>query len=99
MIRHIVAWKLNPTDDGARATAIEEMRSALEPLVGVVPGLLALTVRPDVAVADGNWDAVLVSDHESLDALQAYQTHPAHLEAAAVPKRYAVERACVDFES
>lgn len=98
MIRHVVAWKLNPMDEGRRAEAVEAMREALESLAGQVPGLLSISVRGDVSGADGNWDAVLVSDHESLDALAGYQAHPAHVAAAAVPRQYAAQRASVDFE-
>lgn len=98
MIRHVVAWKLNPMSEVDRAAAVEAMRDALESLAGQVPGLLAISVRADVSGADGNWDAVLVSDHESLDALAGYQAHPAHLAAAAVPRQFAAQRACVDFE-
>lgn len=96
MIRHVVAWKLKPEADPA--TAIEEMRAALEGLVGVVPGLSSLTVRADLGAVETNWDAVLISEHDSADAVAAYQTHPAHIEAAAVPRQYADQRAVVDYE-
>jgi hypothetical protein len=95
VIRHIVQWKLKPTDD--RAAVVEEIRAALEPLVGVVPGLISLTVRPDVSGGD-NWDAVLVSEHDSVDAVAAYMAHPAHVAAAAVPRSYAEQRAVVDYQ-
>lgn len=96
MIRHVVVWKLKPGID--RAAALEEIRVALEGLVGVVPGLQSLVVRADTGV-DGNWDAVLLSEHDSVDAVAAYQAHPAHIAAAAVPRQYAEQRVVVDFEA
>jgi hypothetical protein len=98
VIRHVVAWKLKPMEAAERAAAIEEIREALEALVGVVPGLISLTVRPDVSGDEAHWDTVLISDHDSLDAVAGYQAHPSHLEAAAVPRKYAEQRAVVDFE-
>lgn len=98
MIRHIVTWKLVDQTAEERLAAVAEMAGALESLVGVVPGLRSLTVRPNVAFHEANWHAVLVSDHDSVADLEAYQVHPAHVTAAAVPRKYASERAAVDIE-
>ena len=98
MIRHIVMWKLVPLDADAKAAAVADMADALEPLVGVVPGLHSLTVRPNVAFLETNWDAVLVSDFDSVEALEGYQVHPDHVVAAAVPRKYAESRVAVDVD-
>ena len=99
MIRHVVMWKLNAQDPAGRETAVAAMAAALEPLVGQIDGLEALTVRADAAAVDSNWDVILVSDHTSPEALLAYGTHPLHVEAGAVVKANTRERACVDFVS
>ena len=70
----------------------------LRSLVGVVPSISSLTVGPNVAYFDSNWDVVLVADYESLDGLEAYQTHPAHLAVAPQIKALVSGRAAVDFE-
>ncbi|MDP3207927.1 MAG: Dabb family protein [Rhodoglobus sp.] len=98
MIRHIVAWKLTAQSPEEKATAIAAIAAALEPLVGVVPGLHSLTVRSNAAFFDTNWDGALVSEHDSVEALEAYQVHPAHVAAAAVPRSLAAERVTVDVE-
>ncbi|CAO1649392.1 Dabb family protein [Salinibacterium sp. NSLL150] len=98
MIRHVVMWKLIAEDPADQKIAADAMAAALEPLVGKIDGLEALTVRPDVATVAGNWDVILVSDHTSVEALAAYGTHPLHVEAGAVVKANTRERACVDFE-
>jgi heme-degrading monooxygenase HmoA len=98
MIRHIVSWKLTPQDAEGKAAAVADMAAALEPLVGVVPGLISLTVRGNVVFPERNWDVVLISEFESVDALKGYRVHPAHEEAAKVPRRYAAESATVDIE-
>ena len=98
MIRHIVAWKLTAQSPDDKAAAIAAIAEALEPLVGVIPGLNSLTVRANTAYFDSNWDGALVSEHDSVEALEAYQVHPAHVAAAAVPRSLAAERVSVDVE-
>lgn len=98
MIRHLVMWKLTADDEAGKAAAVAEIAAALEPLVGVVPGLHSLVVRPNVAAFETNWDAALVSEHDTVAALEAYQAHPAHVVAAAVPRAHALSRTTVDIE-
>ena len=93
--RHVVAWKL--ADPESRDETVAQMKSLLEALVGVVPGLKSLSVNPTALPGEGNWDVVLISDHDSLDAFRTYQTHPAHLEAAQWVSQHVSERAAVDY--
>lgn len=97
MIQHIVAWSLASHDSAQRDADAEGVRSRLEALVGVVPGLRSLTVRRDVGI-DGNHDLVLVSELDDRAALDGYQTHPQHLEAVAFVKSVVSARAAVDVE-
>ncbi|WP_129669929.1 Dabb family protein [Phytoactinopolyspora endophytica] len=98
MIRHVVSWTLTDQARSDRTGTLDEMRRRLEPLVGLVPGLRNLWVGADLGVAQSNWDVVLISEHDSAEALQDYQDHPAHLEAVAYVKTVVTERACVDVE-
>ncbi len=75
MVKHIVLYTLKEgvnKDDAVRLTA-----SVLEPLVGVIPGLIHMEVRK----AYQGQDYALYSEFESRDALAAYAVHPAHLAA------------------
>lgn len=97
-VRHIVTWKLSGervADRDAQASAII---AALEPLVGVIPGLRSLAVHRNTLNHDENWDLTLQSEHDDAAALAAYAVHPEHVAAGAVVKQHAVSRACVDFE-
>lgn len=98
MIRHVVTWRLRPESSEGKADAVSAIAAALEPLVGVIPGLQSLIVRPNAAYHDENWDVVLIADLDSVDALVAYQEHPAHQVAGDVPRSLATEKATVDFE-
>ena len=66
MIRHIVMWKFRPGTEREQ----EQFLSGLRNLQGVIPELLRSEVA--VNVGKGNYDAVLVSEFESLETLEIY---------------------------
>lgn len=96
-VRHIVTWKLSGETIADRDAQAAEMRAALEPLVGKIPGLRSLQLHRNALNHEANWDVTLVSLHDDAEALAAYAVHPDHLAAGAVVKQHAVSRACVDF--
>lgn len=99
MIRHIVLFKVRGADATERRAASERLRAALEALVGRVPGLLSLRVDADGTDIPGHWDAALVSEHESWDALATYQAHPEHVAVIdGVAAEVVLDRAAVDHE-
>ena len=98
MIKHIVMWKLAADDPAVKAQQAEEIRAALEALVGVVPGLLSLKVRANALPIENNWDVVLEAEYPGADELRAYVTHPEHEKAGAIPRGYAASRVAIDVE-
>ena len=78
MIRHIVAFQLASDDLDTRERHVAEMRSRLEALADAVPGIITIAVHEDLGVVASHWPLILVSDFESSDALDQYQTHPRH---------------------
>lgn len=97
MIRHVVMWNMAAQDAAGKAASVEAIAGVLEPLVHL-PGIRSLTVRANGANIDGNWDAVLVADYDSLEALDHYLVHPEHLAAVEVVRQHAAARAAVDYE-
>ena len=75
--------------------AIEIIRSVLEPLVGVIPGLLHMEIR---ATYQGGMDYALYSEFESRQALAEYAQHPAHLEAKTHFWDFLDSRVAADYE-
>ena len=98
MIRHIVAWNLTATDPAQRTTDFDQLKAKIEGLVGVVPGLQSATVSRDIGNAGGNWDVVLVSEHDDAEALAVYQQHPEHVIVAGFTRSVTKDRVCVDVE-
>lgn len=92
MIRHIVMWKFRPGTEAEQAKFLGGLRD----LQGVIPQLLRSEVA--VNVGKGNYDAVLVSEFESLEALDAYKNDPRHKAVSALCKSIREDRVAVDYE-
>ena len=93
MVKHIVLYTLK--EEVNKAETVEMIASVLAPLVGRIPGLLHMEVRP----AFNGLDYALYSEFESREALAAYATHPLHEEAKShffhlLDKRYAADYEC-----
>ena len=74
MVKHIVFYTLKADVD--KTAAVKRIASLLEPLVGQIPGLTHLEVRP---IYQGDMDYALYSELESKEALASYAVHPLHI--------------------
>ena len=92
MIRHIVMWKFRPGTEAEQEQFLEGLRG----LQGVIPQLRSSQVARSVG-AD-NYDAVLVSEFDSLEDLEAYKHDPRHVKVSALCKSIRADRVAVDYE-
>lgn len=92
MIRHIVMWKFRPGTEAEQ----EQFLSGLRALQGVIPQLLSSEVARNVGA--GNYDAVLVSEFNSPEDLDAYKNDPRHKAVSALCKSIREDRVAVDYE-
>lgn len=100
MVKHIILWKLK-SDFSAeeKAQILAGIKTNLESLAGVVPGLLEIKVNCEKVLASSNADLMLDSTLESPDALKGYAVHPAHVAVANTYVRPFTEvRLCLDYE-
>ena len=75
MVKHIVLYTLKEGLD--KDESVRMIASHLEPLVGRIPGLIALEVRRGY----NGMDYAIYSEVESREALEVYAGHPLHQEA------------------
>jgi len=92
MTTHIVFWQLKPENRDANAL---EIKRRIEALVGVVPGLLEVTIGRNTN--GGEYDLALISRHESMEALHLYDKHPEHEKVRTFVRSVVDKRAAVDF--
>ena len=99
MIVHIVFWRLHETANGkSRHDNALEIKSRFEALKPLMPGLRRLDVGIDFAATEQSSDVALYTEFDSREALDAYQEHPAHKDAAAFIAQVRSERRVVDYE-
>ncbi len=93
MIRHIVFWKFR---EGTEPQA-EEFLSRLQGLYGVIPELKSVCVRRSIA-ENSEYDAALLADFESKEALRRYLDDPRHRAVSALCKAIRTDRRSIDIE-
>lgn len=99
MIKHIVMWKLKDHAEGAdRAANAAELKRRLDTCAGIVPGMLKFEVALAQPGLEATYDAILYSEFDSKESLDAYINHPTH--KAVVPFIGSVResRQCMDYE-
>ncbi len=92
MIRHIVMWKFREGTE----TQADEFLARLKALDGVIPQLKKCEVAKNIG--KDNYDAVLVSEFDSMEDLAAYKVDPRHVAASELCKAIRVDRVAVDYE-
>lgn len=91
MVKHIVLWKLqNPNDRAVK----EKIKTDIEALVGVVPGLISA----EVGFGFSGCDIALTAVVEDRAALSVYQNHPAHVKVKEYIAGVVADRTVCDYE-
>lgn len=98
MVKHIVLWNFKEElTKEQRKEASLMMKQKLEAVGEAVPGVVSLEVI--IGEKDScTKEIALYSVFESEAALQAYQVHPAHVEAGKYVKSVTYGRECFDYE-
>lgn len=98
MVKHIVLWNfVDSLSKEERRAAGDKMKALLEPIKELVPGAVEIQVVYN-ELESSNKEIALISTFETVEALQTYQTHPAHVEAGKYVRSVTCDRACMDYE-
>lgn len=95
MITHVVLFKLKDRSPGS----VEKARDVLLGMRGKILQLRHLEVGTDVLHSERSYDIALITRFDSLEALQAYQAHPVHVEVAKYMTAARESAVAVDYES
>ena len=99
MVKHIVMWKLK---DSAEGNSKEEnaniIKRKLEALSDKIEEIEGIEVGLDFNGSEMAYDVALYSEFANREALDTYQKHPDHLEAAGFVRSVVQARVVVDYE-
>ena len=96
MVKHMIIWKLKENLENPEKRK-EEIKIALEGLVGKIEGLVEMKIHIDCMDCSSG-DLMMDSTFESAEALAFYQKHPDHVAIATGLVRPSVEqRLSFDF--
>ncbi len=96
MVKHIVTFKLTGTADERREVA-ERFAEALRALPDQIDVLESIEVGINGNPAE-DWDVVLTAIVPTMQDVEKYATHPAHVAAASRLAGHKAARACVDYD-
>jgi len=96
MVKHIVTFKLTGTKE-ERMSVATAFKQALEALPEKIEVLQAIEVGINKNPSE-DWDVVLTAVVDTMDDVEVYAKHPAHVAAAALLAGHKADRACVDYE-
>ncbi len=95
MVKHIVTFKLTGTPEERHSVATK-FKEALLMLPKQIDVLRSIEVGINENKAE-TWDVVLTAVVDTLDDVEIYAKHPAHVAAASLLAGHKADRACVDY--
>ncbi len=99
MIKHVVMWKFKDEAQGAtKAENLAKVKAALEALPEKIPFIRHMEVNMNVNPSAACYDAVLISEFDTLEDVLAYRDHPEHKKISEFVALVRESRASADFE-
>lgn len=98
MVHHIVCWNFKEElTEEERILAGNTIKEKLESIKDCVEGVISIQVKIN-ELPSSNKDIALISGFETLEALNAYQVSPEHVEAGKYIKSVVCDRVCFDYQ-
>lgn len=99
MIKHIVMFKLMDINGKTELENAFEAKERFNDVIEKVPTLKsAEVVINSEDAAPANYTIALLCDFDTIDDLNAYQVHPAHVDFGKYIASIRESRACIDYE-
>lgn len=97
MIKHVVMWKFQEKDSGEKEKDIEKAGELLKALVPIIPQIKSFEFGCNINKSDAAFDAILITEFETLEDLNTYQNHPEHQKVSAFITMVRTDRKVVDY--
>ena len=100
MIKHIVSWKLS-RKNGEKEVQInaDAIKSALDKLPALIEQIKFFEVGKNLSSSKNAYDLILVSEFDSMEALEIYRQHPEHQKVVQLIGKHAEKSMVVDYQN
>lgn len=93
MIKHIVMWKFKENEEENMKKFLKGLNSLKEIIPEIKNMETGININPK-----NEYDAILISEFESMEDLEKYKTNPSHLKVSALCKEIRIDRQAIDYE-
>ena len=99
MIRHIVMWKFKDEAEGkTKEENMDIVRNRLYSLPAIISEIRHLEIGKDVRHTDMSADLVLITEFDTLEALETYAKHPDHMLVSQYVRKVIDSRVVIDVK-
>ena len=93
MIKHIVMWKFKENEE----KNMKKFLDGLNSLKNIIPEIKYMETGININPKN-EFDAILISEFETMEDLEKYKNHPEHLKVSALCKSIRLDRQAIDYE-
>lgn len=93
MIKHVVMWKFKENEE----ENMKKFLKGLNDLKEIIPEIKNMETGININPKN-EYDAVLISEFETMEDLEKYKNNPEHVKVSALCKEIRVERQAIDYE-
>lgn len=93
MLKHIVMWKFKENEE----ENMKKFLDGLNSLKSIIPEIKNMETGININPKN-EFDAILISEFETMEDLEKYKNHPEHLKVSALCKSIRLDRQAIDYE-
>ena len=93
MIKHVVMWKFKENEE----ENMKKFLKGLNELKEIIPEIKNMETGININPKN-EYDAILISEFETMEDLEKYKNNPEHVKVSALCKEIRVERQAIDYE-
>lgn len=93
MIKHVVMWKFKENEE----ENMKKFLDGLNSLKNIIPEIKYMETGININPKN-EFDAILISEFETMEDLEKYKNHPEHLKVSALCKSIRLDRQAIDYE-
>ena len=93
MIKHVVMWKFKENEE----ENMKKFLKGLNDLKQIIPEIKNMETGININPKN-EYDAILISEFETMEDLEKYKTNPEHVKVSTLCKKIRIDRQAIDYE-